>query len=74
MKMYVSNSNRFSRPFAEVWQHLPFHPSATLSQFLDRFMIADRFDAERFWEFVSAVNGEPVAFGQKATESAASDN
>jgi hypothetical protein len=74
MKMYVRDSNRFSRPFADVWQHLPFHPSATLSQFLDRFMIAGRFDAERFWEFVAAVSGKPAAFGQKATESAASDN
>lgn len=55
--MYVRESNRFSRPFAEVWQYLPFHPSASLSQFLERFMIAGRFDAECFWEFVAAVKG-----------------
>jgi hypothetical protein len=61
MTMHVRELNRFSRPFAEVWQHLPFHPSASLSQFVERFVIAGRFDAERFWEFVAAVNGRPGA-------------
>jgi hypothetical protein len=59
--MYARESNRFSRPFAEVWQHLPFHPSASLSRFVERFMIAGRFDAERFWEFVAAVSGRKGA-------------
>ena len=70
MKMYVRESCRFARPFADVWQHLPFQPSASLSQFLDRFMIGGRFDAERFWEFVAAVSGQPSAFSQADAEPA----
>src|SRR5690242_6510377 len=57
-------SNRFSRPFADVWQYLPFEPSAALRHFLDRFMIAGRFDAERFWEFVATVSqGQTLSTG-----------
>jgi len=52
----MRDSSRFARPFADVWQHLPFQPSAALGDFLDRFMIADRFDAERFWQFVADVS------------------
>ena len=64
--MHVRDSHRFSRPFADVWQHVPFEPSATLAGFLDRFIIAGRFDAERFWEFV-AVSSQPSAFDKTDT-------
>ncbi len=60
--MYFSDANRFARPFAEVWQHLPFEPSASLAQFLSPFIIAGRFDADRFWEFVAAGNYQRPGF------------
>ncbi len=70
--MFVKQSSRFARPFADVWQHLPFEPSASLAQFLDRFMISGRFDAERFWEFIAAVSYHPPAFSQ--TDAKPADN
>jgi hypothetical protein len=60
----MRDSSRFARPFADVWQYLPFEPSAALAHFLDRFMIAGRFDADRFWEFVAAVNSQPSPLSQ----------
>jgi hypothetical protein len=46
--------DRFAMPFAEIWQHSPFHPGARVSRFLEKFVEAGRFDADRFWEFVTA--------------------
>ncbi len=47
------DDGRFAMPFAEIWQHSPFHPGARVAQFLDKFVEAGRFDADRFWEFVT---------------------
>jgi len=47
--------NLFAQPFAEVWQHSPFHPSSRVATFLDGFMEGGRFNADRFWEFVTVV-------------------
>jgi hypothetical protein len=55
----------FAQPFADIWQYSPFHPKAQVARFLERFTVAGRFDAERFWEFVANPKGrnrseEPV--------------
>lgn len=50
----MGRQDRFAQPFADIWQHVPFPRSARLAEFLERFMESGRFDAERFWEFVSA--------------------
>jgi hypothetical protein len=62
----MRDSSRFARPFADVWQHLPFEPSASLGHFLNRFITGGRFDAERFWEFVAHVSSQPSALGSTA--------
>jgi hypothetical protein len=69
------DDRRFAMPFAEIWQHSPFHPGARVARFLDRFVEAGRFDADRFWEFVtrSSVGAArpPVSYspGRAKTES-----
>lgn len=43
----------FAQPFAEIWQYSPFQPKAQVAQFLEKFTVGGRFDAEGFWEFVA---------------------
>lgn len=43
----------FAQPFAEIWQYSPFHPKAQVAQFVQKFTVGGRFDAEGFWEFVA---------------------
>jgi hypothetical protein len=49
--------DRFAMPFAEIWQHSPFHPGTRVARFLDKFVEAGQFDAERFWQFVTEGGG-----------------
>jgi hypothetical protein len=49
-----SQQHHFARPFEEIWQCSPFHPADKVAKFLDRFMEAGRFNAERFWEYVAS--------------------
>jgi hypothetical protein len=51
--MFSSEEKHFARRFEDIWQCSPFHPSAAVGEFLDRFMSGGKFDAESFWEFVS---------------------
>lgn len=58
--MKRGEEDRFAMPFAEIWQHSPFHPGARVARFLDKFVEAGRFDADRFWEFVTGAGiGSP---------------
>ena len=54
----------FARPFAEIWQYSPFQPSTHIAEFVERFTVAGKFDAERFWEFVSRTGKKPVQRSQ----------
>jgi hypothetical protein len=62
--MKRGDQDRFAMPFADIWQHLPFSPSANVAVFLQDFMDAGRFDAERFWECVSA-RKSPASVGTR---------
>jgi hypothetical protein len=62
--MRRNQQERFSQPFADIWEYSPFCPSSRVAEFLDKFVNAGRFDAERFWEFVTL--REPLARNRPA--------
>ncbi|HYL12267.1 MAG TPA: hypothetical protein VEV41_04500 [Terriglobales bacterium] len=51
--MRRDEQERFAQPFADIWEYSPFRPSSRVAEFLKNFVVAGRFDAERFWEFVT---------------------
>lgn len=62
--MKRGEEDRFAMPFAEIWQHSPFHPGARVARFLEKFVEAGRFDADRFWEFVTGAGARgTVGYG-----------
>ncbi|PYX82789.1 MAG: hypothetical protein DMG70_13330 [Acidobacteria bacterium] len=49
----MKDQERFSQVFADIWEYSPFRPSSRVAEFLKNFVVSGRFDAERFWEFVT---------------------
>jgi len=49
----MMNQERFSQVFGDIWEYSPFRPSSRVAEFLKNFVVSGRFDADRFWEFVT---------------------
>jgi hypothetical protein len=49
----MKDQERFSQVCADIWEYSPFRPSSRVADFLKNFVVSGRFDADRFWEFVT---------------------
>lgn len=49
----MKDQERFSQVFADIWEYSPFRPCSRVADFLKDFVASGRFDADRFWEFVT---------------------